>query len=92
MGPYDNERGCYVSDPSWNSGQWLADDDGNLYVIPKDGDGVEGPDEKVCEAIIAVLRDTGKDTLDDAQIEAMGMVEVWETFRRFSPHVGYYSA
>ena len=92
MGPYDNERGCYVSDRSWDSGQWLVDDDGRLYVIPRGGDEVHGPDEAVCGTMLAMLRDDDRDALDEGRIEAMGMTEVWDTFRRFSPHVGYHSA
>jgi len=96
MGPYDNEgaggQGCYVEDPDWQSGQWLVDEDGTLYIIPTDGDDVEGPDEDVCDTIRGMLVDASTDTLGDESVALMGMTEVQDVLKRFSPDVGYYSA
>lgn len=96
MGPYDNEgaggEGCYVEAPEWENGQWLVDEEGELYVIPLNGDGVEGPDEDICDTIVGMLRDAHADLLDENGIRLMGMTEVSPALRRFSPEIGYHSA
>lgn len=96
MGPYDNEgnggRGCYVEDPAWMSGQWMVDEDGALYVVPTGGDDVEGPDNDVCDTIRGMLVDAHAETLDDNALALMGMTEVPDVLRRFSPEIGYHSA
>lgn len=96
MGPYDNEgaggTGCYCQDPDWMEGQWLVDEEGALYIVPRNGDGVEGPDEDVSDTVLGMLRDNHADRLDEALIAVMGMTEVPDVLKRFSPEIGYYSA
>lgn len=96
MGPYDNEgdggTGCHVEDPNWLEGQWLVDEDGVLYIVPKDGDGVEGPDDSMCAEILTVLQDAHADRLSEDRAHAMGLTEVADVLKRFSPEIGYYSA
>jgi hypothetical protein len=96
MGPYDNEgddgRGCYVESPDWENGQWLVDEEGVLYILPIDGDQVEGPDGELVDRILATLRASGSDVLSEDEMAALGVQEISRVLKRFSADTGYYSA
>ena len=93
MGPYDNELGLHVESDDWMNGQWLtADDDGSLYIIPIDGDGVEGPDDEIAAAILKDLRDSGADEIQEDRAEELGLTIVADGLKRFDPDTGYHTA
>lgn len=92
MGPYDNELGMHVESDEWMDGQWLADDDGSLYIIPIDGDGVEGPDDDVAAAILKDLRVSGEEEITEDRAAELGLTIVAPSLKRFDADTGYHTA
>lgn len=93
MGPYDNATGKYLPSPDWENGQWLVHEDGRLYILPLNGDEVEGPDDNLGDQIMRVWIDfIGEEALSERQAEALGLTIVDAALKRFDPSIGYYSA
>lgn len=90
MGPYDNESSQFVSSKDWEDGLWLVDSDGILYIVPRGGDGVEGPEDAVAESILHALGRS--DHLTDGQAESLGLSVVPSVLKRFDRAVGYHTA
>jgi len=92
MGPYDNELGRHVESEDWENGQWLSDDEGILYIVPIDGDDVEGPEDDVAGAILKELRETGSEEIGAARAAELGLMVVPAHLKRFDPDIGYHTA
>lgn len=89
-GFYDNERREYVARDDWENGQWLVSTAGALYIIPIDGDQVEGPDDENADRILQAL--DGRDRLQEHEASDLELTIVPDVLKRFDNQIGYYNA
>jgi hypothetical protein len=76
------------------NGQWVEDDDGFLYIIPvaEEEAGVEGPDNAMCDQLEELHAQFAGECLSPSLLAAMGLHEIPDHLKRFSPEEGYYHA
>jgi hypothetical protein len=92
MGPYDNEAGVYMDNPTiiqdW---QWITDEAGNLYLVPPPGTVAEIEGDGPAGGIIAHLaRVHGR--IPQSILQMLSLYNVPPPLRRFTPEDGYYVA
>ncbi|MDO8416538.1 MAG: hypothetical protein Q7S87_10035 [Agitococcus sp.] len=95
LGLFDNKINEYVQDLT--SGHWYTDDDGMLYIVPSDENGIagiEGPDDTVVMAELnAIYRDLPfKLTCPFHVAKRLGLTVIADTFKRFNTEDGNYTA
>ena len=89
-GFFNNETGLY-EDVEWlSNGQWLEDEEGFLYIVPKGVAEIEGPDNAMLDSITVAQMNTGE--VLDSDIDRLGLVEIPEHLKRFSEADGYFHA
>lgn len=92
MGPlFDNQTESYVFDPVVMTAFWFVDDDGFLYIIPRENDNFEsciGNEDK--ELLLNTLSDS--QLSDEETMNKHGLTTVQEWQRRFDEQSGYYIA
>lgn len=90
MGPFDNEAGVYIASQEHEDGDWYVDNDGQLYIVPADGE-IEGPDNDLLCRLNDIYREDEKPS--PAKIaEELGLELVAPVLKRFDAAVGYYHA
>jgi hypothetical protein len=95
LGLRDNVTQEYTQDLT--TGHWYSDEDGMLYIVPSDENGVaeiEGPDDTVVMAELnALYRDIPfKLTCPYHVAKLTGLTVVADTFKRFNSEEGNYTA
>lgn len=93
MGPFDNEQHCYVEDNAVEDGLWVADDDGNLWIIATVGHEIYGPDGDMLDKLNALCRKHPiPDYIPLSKLNGLGLSIVPAVVKRFDPDRGYYYA
>jgi len=92
MGPYDDTNGRYTPDEEFERGHWYRDEQGMLYIVPCGQAEIAGPDNETSDKLNNVYREQGFDKVDPCDLARELMLDyVWDSFKRFSPDVGYFS-
>jgi len=91
----------YSQDPCFEQGHWFINEDGDLYIVPDDRQGIAeifGPDDDTLDALNSIYREAEKDGdldwFDAVDIEGicqkldLTFVHQWQ--RRFDTGKGWY--
>lgn len=96
IGTRNEETGEYIFSEDLDNGHWYQDQNGNLYIIPDERNGIEGsqgPEGRVMTELNAVYRQKGFDHVDpDALANELGLEFISPVLHRFDEESGFYSA
>ena len=89
---YDNRTGRFILCDWLMDADWLVDQDGFLYLVPRPEvvAEIDGPDGPLLDAMNAACRD--HDELTDQDCERLELLRVDDVLKRFNPVDGYYHA
>lgn len=89
-----DENGVYQKTAGLENGHWYLDNDGMLYIVPSEEDGlaeIEGPDSEILEQLNAIYREAPFDKVDQQQVaNDLGLDIILDVFKRFDPEIGFY--
>lgn len=89
---YDNAAGQCVRSSNLDNGHWYQDGEGNLYIVPDNGE-IEGPDNDVLEKLNSAYRVRSfYDVNEDEMARNLGLEVVYSWQQRFDPVKGYFAA
>jgi len=88
---YDNETRLFLFDQEDFDSQWFDDGEGLTYIIGGPNSEIEGPDNKILDALNAACRENAGHVPEEVA-DALGLTPVGDGLKRWNEVDGYYHA